>query len=126
MRILTGLLANAALLLAFLQAPSSHVHPHEGIKQHAGSFLHTHFGHVKARQGTLPEWRDYDPDDDFQFLSWVPSGPNDSGLAPVILTLSPVTIPTLGASERRTRAFRPSAHDPPSLKASSPRAPPAA
>jgi len=80
---------------------------------------------MKAHPGTFPEWRDFDPDDDVQFLNWVPAGPNDSGLAPVFLTLTPVTIPAPAASERRTRAFRPSAHDPPPLNATGPRAPPA-
>lgn len=126
MRLLTSLLANLTLLLAFIQAPSLHVHPHEDTEQHAGSFLHSHIEHAKAPAGSLPEWRDFDPDDDAQFLNWVPATPSDPGLAPVILTVSPVVIPAFVVGQRRHIAFRPSAHDPPALNATSPRAPPTA
>ena len=120
------MLANLALLLAFVQAQSLHVHSHEATERHAGGFLHTHLEHADTPSGSLPEWRGFDPDDDAQLLNWTPANPSDAGRAPVILTAFYIATPTLGLAARRNIAFRPSAHDPPALDATSPRAPPTA
>ncbi len=123
-RVLTSVLAKLALLLAFMQATSLHVHSHEITERHVGGFFHTHLEHAGSHSGSVPEWRDFDPDDDAQALNWTPANPSDSELAPVILAASYITTPTLGLTARRNIAFRPSAHDPPALDATSPRAPP--
>ncbi|MGI8744556.1 MAG: hypothetical protein ACR2NN_18680 [Bryobacteraceae bacterium] len=125
MRVLTSVLANLALLLAFVQAPSLHVHPHETTARHLGSFFHTHLAHAGTHSGSVPEWRDFDPDDDAQLLNWTPANPSDSGLAPVILAAFYITTPMLALVTRRHIAFRPNAHDPPASTSTSPRAPPA-
>ena len=125
-RLLTSVLANLALLLAFVQAPALHVHSHETTERHAGSLIHTHLEHAGTHSGLLPEWRDFDPDDDARLLNWTAANPSDSGLASVNLTAFYITTPKLGLTARRNIAFRPNAHDPPALDATSPRAPPTA
>ena len=123
-KFLVSILLNVALLLAFMQAPSLHVHAHEATERHVATFLHTHLAHVEAPLSGHPEWRDLDPDDDAQFLSWVSMAPSDEGLVPVILVSSNVILPAPVVSEWQTMTLRPSAHDPPALNATTPRAPP--
>ena len=117
-------LVNGAMLLAFVQAPSLHVHQHEANQRHAGAFLHTHFAHDQAAHPKQSEAQVIDPDDDAQFLSWLLDVPGNSGFAPVILAASALVIPAPELSAWPTIALRPSAHDPPVLTATPPRAPP--
>lgn len=123
MRPLTAIMVNGALLLAFLQAPSLHVHSQEATQRHAGAFLHTHFAHRVAPLSNRAEWRDLDPDDDAQFLIWVSIAPSDGLPAPVILVASNVIRPPIGSQWQMT-ILRLCAHDPPALNATTPRAPP--
>jgi len=121
---LISILLNVIVLLVFLQAPSLHVHAHEATQHHAGAFLHTHFAHGVAPPSSEAEWRDLDPNDDAQFLSWVSIAPSDGLLAPVILIASNVILPAPVVTEWQTTILRPRAHDPPALNAITPRAPP--
>jgi hypothetical protein len=114
---------SVVLVFAFMQAPSLHVHSHEATERHAATFLHTHVPHVEAPSES-PEWRDFDPDDDAQFLNWTLIAPNYDGLAPLYLVESTVILLAPVLSEWRTAILRPSAHDPPVSKTTSPRAPP--
>jgi hypothetical protein len=120
-----SIMLNVALLLAFLQAPSLHVHAHEATQRHAGTFFHTHFAHGVHPPLRGAEWRDLDPADDARFLSWVSMVPSDNGLAPAVLAASTVILPIRVVTEWQTTILRPRAHDPPALSAAPPRAPPA-
>jgi hypothetical protein len=122
-RHLTSIVVNLALLLAFMQAPSLHIHPHEATEHEAG-FLHTHVAHVESRLSNQPEWRDLDPDDETQFLNWCLTSPADWRFTPVILTTSKIVLPPPEVSEWRTVMLQPSARDPSALNATRPRAPP--
>ena len=124
MRHLTSIVVNLALLLAFVQAPSLHVHPHETTEGHEAGFLHTHVAHFEAPLSTQPEWRDLDPDDDAQFLDWFLTSRTDWRFTPVILSASKIVLHLLQVGERRTVMLQPSAHDPPALNATPARAPP--
>jgi hypothetical protein len=115
---------NFALLLAFMQAPSLHIHPHETAEPHEAGFLHTHVAHFEAPLSNQPEWRDLDPDDEPQFLNWFLTSPTDWRFTPVILTTSKIVLPLPEVSEWRTVMLKPSAHDPSALNATRPRAPP--
>jgi len=123
-RLLTSVVLNAVLLLAFLQAPSLHIHAHESTERHVAGFLHTHVSHVAGPTSDHAEWRNLDPDDDAQFLSWFLMSPTNWGFAPVILIAPKIVVPLPELSERRTMILRPNAHDPPALDAATPRAPP--
>jgi hypothetical protein len=80
--------------------------------------------HVEASHSRGPEWRDFDPDDDAQSLTWASIAPNDDGLAPIILRDCAVIAPVLSVAGWQTTDLRPSAHDPPASRATPPRAPP--
>ena len=123
-KLFVSILLDVALLLAFVQAPSSHVHAHEATERHIAGFLHTHVPHVEAPLSGHAEWRDFDPDDDAHFLSWVSTAPGGEGLATAILLASYVAPPAPIVVTRQTTVLRPRAHDPPAIKAISPRAPP--
>lgn len=126
MRYPTSFLLNVALLLSFLQAPSLHVHAHEATRRHVGTFFHTHFGHHGVPPASSQaEWRDLSPDEDAQFLSWVSKTASDNGPVPVVLVDSTVILHAPVLTEWQTTILRPRAHDPPSLNATPPRAPPA-
>ena len=123
-RFVVSILLNVVMLLAFMQAPSLHVHAHEATERHAASFIHTHLPHVEAPLSDREEWQDLDPDDDAQFLSWVSFRPSYEGLAPLILIASNVILPAPVVGKWHSAVLRPSAHDPPALNATTPRAPP--
>ena len=125
MKLLVSILLNMVLLHALVQAPSSHVHAHEATQRHVASFLHTHVSHKHAPISDHRQWRELDPDDDAQFLTWAPMVPNGGeGLGPVTLVPFHVAPQVPVVSRRQTTTLRPSAHDPPILAALSPRAPP--
>lgn len=117
------ILLDVVLLFAFVQAPSLHVHAHEATQRHVAAFLHTHVPHAEIPSGHT-EWGDIDPDDDARFQSWMSMIPRDEGLAPVILAESYVTLPPRVVNTAQRTVVRPSAHDPPALNATIPRAPP--
>jgi hypothetical protein len=107
-----------------MQAPSAHIHAHEATERHEGVFLHVHMPHIEAPGSDNPEWRDLDPDDDAQSLNWTPIAPNSEGLAPVILREYTLGVPVLALADWQMTDLRPSAHDPPTSRATPPRAPP--
>jgi hypothetical protein len=121
---LISVLLNAVLLLAFVQAPSSHIHAHESTARHVAALLHTHVPHVERPRSHRTEWRGLDPDEDARFLSWFVASRAQYGFAPVILTACKIPAPLFEVSEWQTTKLRPSAHDPPTLDATTPRAPP--
>jgi hypothetical protein len=123
-RLLTAVLVNVALLFAFMQAPSLHVHAHEATGRHVAGFLHAHVPHVEAPLSDAAEWRDIDADEDAQFLNWTSITPSYAGLAPVTLVQSAVVLPAPAVSEWQTTILRLRAHDPPNLNSTPPRAPP--
>jgi hypothetical protein len=113
-----------ALLLAFVQAPISHVHEHESTQHHGGSLLHVHLAHVHAHHSAQPELRDLDPNDDAVFQQWFSA----TQIAPQVLTIILSAVPAVPlplSNKWRAEAIRPSAHDPPQLVALPPRSPPA-
>ena len=87
-------------------------------------FLHTHVAHFEEAISDHPEWRDFHPDDDAQFLSWFLASLTDWVSTPVILSASNIVPAIPEAREWRTVIPQPSAHDPPGLNATPPRAPP--
>ena len=125
MRHFKSVVASLALALAFVQAPSSHVHAHESTEGHTGAFFHSHLPHVEAMSSEQAEWRDLDPDHDALFLSWLLTNPTQWRPAPVILVAGQTIVPLLEVTEWRTVTLRPSAHDPPDLDSTTVRPPPA-
>lgn len=123
-KVLNSILLNLVLLVAFMQAPSLHAHVHEATERHTAPFLHTHAPHLEAPLSGSPEWRDFDPDDDAEFLNWAAIAPNCDGFAPLFVVASSVILPLPILSESRTALLRPSTHDPPACKTTRPRAPP--
>lgn len=124
LRSLASSLASVAVLLAFVQAPSAHIHEHEATERHDGSFLHLHVPHIEVPDSDGPEWRDLDPDDDAQSLNWASLAPSYEGLVPVVLRECTVIVPVLAIANWQMTDLRPSAHDPPTSRATPPRAPP--
>lgn len=123
-RHLAIIILNCALLLSFLQAPASHVHSHEATQQHTADFFHSHVKLFEVTSSNSAEWRDHDPDDDAQFLTWFVTNLTEWEYTPAILRSSDLNLPFRNVSESRKRILRPSSHDPPSLDAIPPRAPP--
>jgi hypothetical protein len=113
-----------ALLVAFIQAPCSHVHEHESTQHHAGSLLHTHFGHLSVHHSIKPELRDIDPDDDAVFQQWFSATQNTPQVVTIVLSVVPV-LPVPVPNEWRADTVQPNAHAPPELTTLPPRSPPA-
>ncbi|HMF74312.1 MAG TPA: hypothetical protein VK604_01490 [Bryobacteraceae bacterium] len=113
----------SALLLAFLQAPESHVHEHDSTQHHLGGFFHTHFLHLRTSHSTHPEIRPLDPDDDAVFQHWFFATQNAPQVLHFILCAIPLLPPPV-QSEWRAEIIRPSSHDPPGLAILPPRSPP--
>lgn len=111
-------------MLAFMQAPSLHVHQHESTEGHEGDLLHTHVAHFEAPPSGQPEWRDIDPDDDARFVEWIAKGRADSGFAHVAVTSADIAFPLPVLSECQTIIHQPRTHDPPVFHIFRPRAPP--
>ncbi len=78
------ILANLALLVAFLEAPFLHIHQHEATQQHPGAFLHFHLKTAHAF-GKSAELRPLDPDDDALTENWVSVHPIVPNFSPSIL-----------------------------------------
>jgi hypothetical protein len=117
------ILANVALLVAFLEAPFLHIHQHEATQRHPGALLHFHLktGHFS---GTSSEFRSLDPDDDVLVENWVAASPTDSGLNPIVLA-APFTLSAPERSGWTVDAPPHTGHDPPLILLQNPRAPPA-
>lgn len=116
------ILANLALLVAFLEAPFLHVHQHEATQQHPGAFLHFHLKSVHA-VGNSSEFRGLDPNDDALSENWVSAHPIVPDFSPVILAEHF----WLAEPERRGCAVDAplsTGPDPPLISAKSSRAPP--
>ena len=125
MRHLKSIVAILALVLAFAQETSSHVHEHESTERHTGALFHSHLPHVDAPSSEDAEWWDLDPDHDVLFLSWLLTNPTQWRFAPVILVAGQTIAPLPEVTAWRTVTLRPSAHDPPDLDATTVRPPPA-
>lgn len=119
-----SILANGALLLAYLQAPSLHAHHHETTQGHKAAFFHTHLAHAEVLVSTQNEFRAFDPDDDAQFLTWFSTNPSGRGFAPAVCPASNFAVPVQEVIQCQTMVLWPSAHDPPVLNSTTPRAPP--
>jgi hypothetical protein len=78
------ILANFALLIAFLEAPFLHVHQHEATQRHQGGLLHFHLKTAHAF-GSSALFQALDPDDDALVQNWVSASPNVPDFSPVIL-----------------------------------------
>jgi len=116
------ILANLALLVAFLEAPYLHVHQHEATQQHPGAFLHFH---LKAAHvfGNSSEFRSLDPDDDALTENWVSAHPIVPDFSPVILA-ERCSIAEPEQTDYPVEAPKNTGHDPPLKSTISPRAPP--
>ena len=124
LRLLVNLMANMALLLAFIQAPSLHIHPHEDQEHQAATLCHLHLEHVDQHSESLPEGQDLDPDDHSQSMDWFSTTPRTSSSIPVAAILVSVSPSPILLNAKRFVAFQPSGNDPPDLTATRPRAPP--
>ena len=123
MRCLTAIVVALAVSLAAVQAPAWHVHEHESTQRHPGALFHTHIGHAEALPAIHPELRDFDPEDDARFQHWFSATGTEAGYVPVVLA-AVLAMPRPRWSGWRRISMRPSAHDPPRLHATPPRAPP--
>lgn len=116
------ILANLALLVAFLEAPFLHVHQHEATQRHPGAFLHFHLRTVHVF-GSSPDFRGLDPNDDALSENWVSAHP-------IVLDFSPFILAersSLAQPEHEGCTFDAplsTGPDPPLIAAKSPRAPP--
>ncbi len=79
-----SILANLAVLVAFVDAPFLHVHQHEATQRHPGAFLHFHLKTAHAF-GNSAELRSLDPDDDALTENWVSVHPIVPDLSPLML-----------------------------------------
>lgn len=117
------ILANLALLVAFLEAPFLHVHQHEATQQHPGAFLHFHLKSAHAL-GNSSEFRSLDPNEDALTENWVSTSPISPDFSPLILAEH-----SFLAEPEEHRGYSVDAPlttgpDPPLLSLKSPRAPP--
>ena len=120
----TSILTNAALLLAFVEAPFLHVHGHEDTQSHAGPLLHLHLKHLNPAPPDTPGLRGCDPDDDAEFQEWLSVRASSRVFGPVVLTRV-FAAPDLEIDSWIPPTGRPAAHGPPGIDARPPRAPPA-
>jgi hypothetical protein len=121
-RPLISILANLALLVAFLEAPFLHIHQHEATQRHPGAFLHFHLKTLHFA-GSGPEFQSLDPDDDVLLQTWVSASPINSGLIPIILA-EPFLLTVPEQSGWTVDAPPHTGHDPPLILLQNPRAPP--
>ena len=106
---------------AFVRAPLDHVHSH-GPEDHPHSgFFHSHF--AQATNGAARELHDYDPDEDARSLdSFQPVAAPIATFTAVLLPVADLAPPSVEVGHIELTEF--CAHDPPSARPSSPRAPP--